>query len=96
MVIVWGKSASRQLQLAYEFIKLDSAQNAVKVRDEIINHSLELAAHPESHPPDKYKQDNDGSYRAFELYRYRITYRILKKEIRIVRLRHTSRSPKNY
>ena len=96
MVTVWGKSAKKQLQLAYEFIKLDSPQNAVKVRDEIINHSIELASHPEIHPPDKYKHSNDGTYRAFELHRYRITYRILQNEIRIVRLRHTSRSPENY
>jgi len=31
-----------------------------------------LTNNPEIHSPDKYKQNNDGSYRAFELHRYRI------------------------
>jgi len=96
MVTVWGKSAQKQLQNAYEFIKNDSPQNAIKVRNEIIDLSIMLAENPEAHPPDKYKQNNDGNYRAFELYRYRVTYRILKNQIRIVRFRHTSRSPVNY
>ena len=45
---------------------------------------------------DKLKTNNDGSYRAFELYRYRIAYRFIEKEIRIFRVRHTSREPKEY
>ncbi len=96
MVTVWSNSAKRQLQKAYEYIKLDSLQNAVNVRNEIISRSVELAANPEIFPADKYKQNNDGSYRAFELYSYRISYKIQEDQIRIVRLRHTSRSPKNY
>ena len=39
---------------------------------------------------------NDGSWRAFEKYRFRISYRVMEKEIRIVRFRHTSRTPLNY
>ena len=73
-----------------------SYQNAVKVRVEIINTTLLLLKHPERYPLDKYKTDNDGSWRAFEIHHYRISYRIMKNQIRIVRFRHTSRSPRNY
>ena len=96
MVTIWSKSAQRQLRAAYYYIKQDSLQNAEKVRDEIIDLSIELALKPEIYPLDKYKSNNDGSYRAFELHRYRVSYRVLKDVIRIVRMRHTSRSPLNY
>ncbi len=96
MVTIWGKSAKKQLQAAFDYIKHDSLQNAEKVRDEIIDTSIELVLNSEIHPLDKYKLNNDGTYRAFELHRYRVSYRVLKNEIRIIRLRHASRSPLNY
>lgn len=40
------------------------------------------------------KQNNNGNYRAFEIYSYRISYRINENEIYRVRVRHTSRNPK--
>ncbi|MBS1566856.1 MAG: type II toxin-antitoxin system RelE/ParE family toxin, partial [Bacteroidetes bacterium] len=46
--------------------------------------------------PDKYKTNNDGSYRAFEKHRYRIVYRFGNNIIRVLRVRHTSREPLNY
>jgi plasmid stabilization system protein ParE len=48
------------------------------------------------YPSDKFRKDNDGTWRAFEKYHYRISYRVLEGEIRIVRMRHTSKSPLNY
>ena len=96
MVTVWSKKAKLQLQRAFDFVKRDSLQNAEKVRDEIIDATINIIHHPEKYAPDKYKTTNDGSYRAFELHRYRISYRVTKDVIRIVRMRHTSRSPLNY
>ncbi|MEI9944931.1 MAG: type II toxin-antitoxin system RelE/ParE family toxin [Chitinophagaceae bacterium] len=55
-----------------------------------------LPKHPERHAPDKYKLKNDGSFRAFELHHYRISYKYSKKEIRILRVRHTKMNPENY
>ncbi|MBK8607580.1 MAG: type II toxin-antitoxin system RelE/ParE family toxin [Chitinophagaceae bacterium] len=43
--------------------------------------------------PDKFKENNDGSYRAFEKHHYRISYRFDNRVIRILRVRHTSREP---
>jgi len=96
MVAVWSKQAQAELAKAYEYIYEDSPKNAAKVRDEIIDTTIELPKHPEFYPPDKYKKNNDGTWRALELHRYRISYRVMKNEIRILRLRHTSRSPQTY
>lgn len=40
------------------------------------------------------KEFNNGNYRAYELYSYRISYKITSTEIQILRIRHTSRNPK--
>ncbi|HRP57499.1 type II toxin-antitoxin system RelE/ParE family toxin [Agriterribacter sp.] len=96
MVAVLSKRASAELVKVYKYIYNNSPQNAAKVRDEIIDVTINLPKHPEFYPPDKFKKNNDGSWRAFELHKYRISYRVTKTEIRIVRVRHTSRSPKGY
>lgn len=96
MVTVWSKRARIELQKAYLYIQLDSPQNAEMVRDEIIDLTIDLCNDPIKHPPDKFKKDNDGTWRAFEKYHYRISYRVTPKEIRIVRFRHTSRSPLSF
>lgn len=96
MVTIWSPGAKRSLKKAFEFIKQDSPQNADKFLAELLSTADQIAEHPEMFLPDKYKVENDGSWRVFEKYHYRISYRILKTEIRIIRVRHTSRSPKQY
>lgn len=96
MVVIRSDVAKNQLNAAHEYIKQDSLQNAKKVIAEIVNAIIALASNPERHLLDKYKLTNDGTYRAFELYRYRISYKISIDTIRIVRMRHTSRSPHTY
>ncbi len=95
-MVVWSKTASFQLRKAYNYIIKDSFQNGQIVRDEIIALTINLANHPEKYPLDRFKKNNDGSFRAFEIHHYRISYRILKSQIIIVRLRHTSMSPLLY
>ena len=56
----------------------------------------QLPAQPEMFPADKFKKNNDGSWRAFEKFHYRISYLITPDEIRIIRMRHTSRTPLQY
>lgn len=96
MVVVWSNSAKAELRKAYEYIALDSLQNAKMVRDTLIDLTIDLPKHPEKHPADKFKKDNDGTWMAFEKYQYKISYRILENQIRIVRMRHASKSPLNY
>ena len=96
MVVVWSNSSKDELKKAFEYIALDSIQNAQIVRDTLIDLTIDLLENPEKHPLDKFKKNNDGTWRAFEKHHYRVSYHILKNQIRIVRMRHTSKSPLNY
>jgi plasmid stabilization system protein ParE len=94
--VIWPQKARKQLREAYEYIKLDSVQNAEKVRKEILSSTRQLTLTPKIYRSDKYKKDNDGNYRAYELHKYRISYHIGEEEITIVRVRHTSMDPLEY
>ena len=96
MVTVWTPQAIAELRKAYDYISKDSPQNARKVVEELTAMADRLPAQPEMFPADKFKKNNDGSWRAFEKFHYRISYLIASKEIRIVRMRHTSRTPLQY
>jgi addiction module RelE/StbE family toxin len=96
MVVVWSDRAKAELKKMYEYIALDSLPNAQSVRDALIDITIGLQENPEKYPLDKFKNENNGTWRAFEKHHYRISYRILKDQIRIVRMRHTSKSPLKY
>ena len=89
--ITWSKTSVKQFSKAIQFIYTQSVQNAEKVRIEIVEKISFLSVNPEFYNPDKYKKLNDGNYRAFEIHSYRISYRVLPEEIRIVRFRHVKR-----
>jgi plasmid stabilization system protein ParE len=94
--ISWDKQATVQLSKAISYIRKDSPQNADKVKKEILEKISELPEAPEIHPPDKYKINNTGNFRAFDLHRYRISYLVKDNEIIIARIRHTSMKPLPY
>jgi plasmid stabilization system protein ParE len=94
--ITWSKTSLNQFAKAIKYIHKQSVQNAEKVRLDIVEKISSLSANPEFYPPDKYKKINDGSYRAFEIHHYRISYRILPSEIMIVRFRHVKRQAVKY
>jgi len=72
-VVVWDELAVLQLESQLDYINQESVIQAEKVRDSILEKTAELLTFSEKHPKDKYKTDNDGTYRAFEMYHYRIT-----------------------
>jgi plasmid stabilization system protein ParE len=94
--IKWNKKALLRFDNAINRIEQDSPQNAEKVKKEILLTIDSLLQHPEKFNPDKYKSNNDGSFRAFELHRYRISYRLKGNDIRIIRIRHTGMNPLEY
>lgn len=94
--VIWNKVAESKLQKAYLEIKKESVQGAEKVKNEILAETRRLSNNPEMYPPDKYKKDNPGNYRAFEKHSYRIAYRHTEKEIRILRIRHVKQEPRMY
>jgi plasmid stabilization system protein ParE len=94
--IKWNKTAINQFDEAITSIEKDSLSNAEKVKREILLQISGLLQHPERWNPDKYKTKNDGSFRAFEIHSYRVSYRYNGTEIRIIRIRHTKMNPFEY
>jgi plasmid stabilization system protein ParE len=94
--VVIDNLAKTQLKDAYAYIKLDSPKNAEKVRAKILVSIKELADHPEKYPKDKYRLNNDGSYRALEIYKYRVSYHVSQEQITVIMIRHTKMEPKSH
>ncbi len=94
--LVWTRRSQQHLRALYRYISEDSVQNAMKVVDDIITAAEKAIINPTYYNPDKFKINNDGSYRAFEKHKYRVVYRYQKNVIRILRVRHTKMEPKNY
>lgn len=84
------------MKAAHKYISKDSLQNATKVVTDIATAVNKAINNPEFYGPDKYKINNDGSYRAFEKHHYRIVYRFSKNIIRVLRVRHTKMEPKEF
>lgn len=94
--IIWDKQAINYFRDALRFIRKDSPQNADKVKADIFKAISKIPNRPEAHPPDKYKLNNTGNYRAFELHHFRIGYLIKENEIIISRLRSAKQEPRDY
>jgi plasmid stabilization system protein ParE len=94
--IVWTKRAQIHTRQAYEHICADSPKNAFKVLEDILALITKAGNDPTIYAPDKYKINNDGTYRAFTKHRYRVSYRISNDILRVLSVRHTSRKPKVY
>ena len=97
-VIIWSKLSLKHLESIHKYIlkESDSLKTADKVINKILVSSQQLSEHAEKYPIDKNKLLNNGNYRAYEIYNYRIAYRILKEKVRILRVRHRSREPLKY
>jgi plasmid stabilization system protein ParE len=94
--LVWTKRSSNQMAAVYKYISEDSPKNALKVINDIVSAVEKAIRNPGFYPPDKYKKNNNGSYRALEKHHYRIVYRFSKNVIRVLRVRHTKMEPKQY
>lgn len=96
--VIWSRPALQHTKEIHEYILEDSSslEIADRVVDKLFSSSDILSEQPEIYPKDKYTVNNDGSYRAYEILRYRIAYRVLKDKVRILRVRHTSREPLKY
>jgi len=94
MEIKWNKLAVKQLIDAIEYLEENELFTyAEKIENEILT---KIGALPQTHylyQPDRLKKKNDGSFYAFEVDRYRISYRRTLNDIRILRIRHTNRRP---
>lgn len=97
MKIRWYKNAVKNLLSAIEYLENNNAKDySEQLEKEILKAIRLLAKTPYIYPEDRFKYNNDGSYRAFVIDSYRITYRITPTDILILRIKHTSRKPTFY
>jgi len=95
--IIWTETTKNQLEKIYLYIaEASSIVQADNVFEKLVQSTASLIEHPQKYPADKYKTNNDGSYRAYELYHFRISYRITSDVIYIVRVRSTHQNPEEY
>ena len=94
--VVIASEAKSELKSIYTYIKSDSYLNAKSFIRDIKKSIHDLLKNPKKHPPDKFKVDNDGSFRAYEIHHIRITLHVSDTEISILRIRHTKRNPVEY
>ena len=95
--VVWDTEARAYFKEAIKFIRKKSPQGAETVKKTILQGIDLLAEGRVLHfEKDRLKAENDGEYRAFVSYDYRITYKITPENIQVLRVRHTSQEPFEY
>jgi plasmid stabilization system protein ParE len=95
--VKWSKPALDQLDKALDFIiEQGYPSYAAELEEKIVSRVENLIKNYDIYPIDKYKKDNDGSYHAFEIDEYRVSYRVKDPVIKIIRVRHTSRKTRPY
>lgn len=94
--IIWSKTSLRQLEKIYFHLFKETKSKNIpdKIIDSLYNSVSILSTNWEIYELDEMKIPNHINYRAYEIYSYRISYKITSKEIHILRIRHTSRNPK--
>lgn len=92
----FGKKSSKRYSKIYKYIEEDSPQNAEIIIDELVEMVSVLPENPERNKADEYKKNNTGNYRAFEHKKIRVSYKIKRNSIEIVRVRHTKQKPSIY
>ncbi len=96
--IVWDRKALDHFKDILTFLEKQSTQAPKIVKSAIITHLDLIKTNPLLCEFDKLKDSSNKDFRAFIVYSYRVTYQIKSdlKEIRILRIRHTSREPLGY
>ena len=96
IVIIWDTYAEEKLMDLYHYIAEKSIIQADNVLNAIFETTESLEGNPEKFPLDRFKTKNDNSYRAFEMYNIRISYRFINNKILILRVRHVKQNPLFY
>lgn len=96
MKLKWNQAARRNYVSCLRYISEDSLLAAEKVDDRVELKIQSMLLNPTKHPPDRDKIQNDGTYRAFVSDSLRISFRVFKSSIHIIRVRHVKRKPLRY
>jgi plasmid stabilization system protein ParE len=94
--IVWSRNVADKYYEILDFLEKKAPEALPIVGNALLDIIDSLTIRCNSHPADRYKKNNDGSYKAAIIYSYRISYQVKNTNINILRIRHTSREPLNY
>ena len=96
--IVWDRKALDNFKEILTYLEKQSSQAPKIVKSAIVTRLDTIKTNPLIAELDKLKDSPNKEFRSFVVYSYRITYQIKKEvgEIRVLRIRHTSREPLGY
>ena len=91
--IIWSYKSRESLNYIYEYIKIDSFQNAKKVKRKIIEIVSDLLIFPEKYSREHFLDKSKGNFRFAVIWSYKIIYEITENEIIILDIFHTAQNP---
>jgi len=96
--IVWDRKALNHFKDILTFLEEQSKQAPKIVKNAVIARLDLIKTNPLICELDKLKDPPDKDFRAFIVFSYRVTYQIKVdiNEIRVLRIRHTSKEPLGY
>ena len=95
MKIKWSNTAIKNLIFAIEYLEERGYYDyAAKLESEILIGIEELPSSHSLYQEDRFKFNNDGTFKSFVINNYRISFRVKSLEVHILRIRHTSKKPK--
>ncbi|WP_010178984.1 type II toxin-antitoxin system RelE/ParE family toxin [Aquimarina agarilytica] len=96
--IIWSPTSLKHLEEIHQDI-LDVSKS-LEASDRVVNDILDsaeiLSTQPEIYTLDKNKHNNDGSYRSYQIRNYNVAYRVIEKNIRIIRMRFAGKDARKY
>jgi plasmid stabilization system protein ParE len=96
--IIWDRKALDHFKDILTYLQRQINQAPKIVKSAIMARLDLVKTNPQICEPDKLKDAPNKDFMAFVVFSYRVTYEIKSdtKEIRILRIRHTSREPLGY
>lgn len=96
--IIWDRKALDHFKDILAYLEKQSKQAPKIVKAAVIDRLNVIKTNALISEQDKLKDSPNNDFRAFVVFSYRVTYQIKSdaKEIRVLRIRHTSREPLGY
>ncbi|WP_317897626.1 type II toxin-antitoxin system RelE/ParE family toxin [Aurantibacillus circumpalustris] len=96
--IIWDRKALDHFKDILTYLEKQSNQAPKIVKSTILARLDVIKTNPLISELDELKDAPNRDFRAFVVFSYRVTYQVKSdtKEIRILRIRHTSREPLGY
>ncbi len=96
--IIWDRKALDHFKIILIYLSKQSEQAPNIVKDAVFSRLDLIKTNPLAFEIDKLKAPPGKDFRVFVVFSYRVTYQVKTetKEIRVLRIRHTSREPLGY